>query len=850
MAKQYSVKSEWFKKRDNLKHIISSWCRKKTETEVFCFICSKNILCGKQGFSALTQHTNTEMHIKNASVKLCVQQLVLQPKESGNSICTSVVPHKSVPSTTGSGLSSSGLSTTSLSTHITTLSAGTPSLSTPSTPPNSLKLLSLFSRRESSARAEIIWALKSVQSNFSPYACDDLKEIFSAMFPDAVPEQFCLGKTKLSYLITEALGPYFHENLIADVKTSPYSLLYDETTNNSNHKELQFALRFWSEDYQEIVCRHLKTVFIGHATANDIKKQIENALRESGLSLNKLLMLGSDGPNVNAKVWKMMNQNLIEERNKGLIDIGTCNLHVIHNAFLKGIEEFGEVGKELIVDIYSFFKKYPARWEDFSSIQQKLCLEKNRFIKHSSTRWLTLGPAAERLLSQWLAVEEYFFKFIPLKNQSLMKCPKYKHISESLKYVDIKVELVFLTESAVLFEPFLKTFQKSEPLIHILYSEISELLKKIAGRICKTNEIDIHKVISDNQLLPIKDIYCSKQIKDLSMRFKDNEKMNFRHNMQKHYRAAFNYLIKKTCMDSGKFLFYFKCVQPEEIAQPKSLNYACQIAKSLTFLGIDDLQIRDEWLILQSQLLSANLGTNKLRIDHFWRDIIYAKDSTGKVKYPTLRLFVKACLSLSHGNSDVERCFSISSRVLTQEKASMSEKMLNARLNIKDGIQKFKNVSEVPITKKLLSLTYSAGNSYFAYLEEQKKAKERELKEAAEKEEEKKKSETLKEEVERKKEGINSLEKKAQVLMVKHQEIQSSADSLLKEGNERLKEAVKKNDSVQIRIAQGLLEAAEKLRVTEREHETESVKINKLVHKRKTNLIDFYTKSPKKMFKK
>jgi len=38
---------------------------------------------------------------------------------------------------------------------------------------------------------------------------DGLAELFKAMFPKAVPDKCSLSRTKMSYLITDALGPHF-----------------------------------------------------------------------------------------------------------------------------------------------------------------------------------------------------------------------------------------------------------------------------------------------------------------------------------------------------------------------------------------------------------------------------------------------------------------------------------------------------------------------------------------------------------------------------------------------------------------------------------------------------------------
>lgn len=64
-------------------------------------------------------------------------------------------------------------------------------------------------------------------------------------------------------------------------------------------------------------------------------------MSNASLSSSNLLMLGSDDLNVNKAVPKKMDQELLKSRKKGLIDIGICNIHTIHDAFRKNMKELG-----------------------------------------------------------------------------------------------------------------------------------------------------------------------------------------------------------------------------------------------------------------------------------------------------------------------------------------------------------------------------------------------------------------------------------------------------------------------------------------------------------------------------
>ena len=58
------------------------------------------------------------------------------------------------------------------------------------------------------------------------------------------------------------------------------------------------------------------------------------------MGASKLIQVGMDGPNVNIKLLKMIQAERSENEHQ-LIDIGSCGLHTIHNAFKTGTESTG-----------------------------------------------------------------------------------------------------------------------------------------------------------------------------------------------------------------------------------------------------------------------------------------------------------------------------------------------------------------------------------------------------------------------------------------------------------------------------------------------------------------------------
>ena len=232
---------------------------------------------------------------------------------------------------------------------------------------------------------------------------------------------------------------------------------------------------------------------MGHATSEDLSKKILQSIEDEGLSLERLLMLASDGPAVNKKVWSNVDSEKRKRYSKGLLNIGTCNIHAVHNAFLKGIQELGEECSDMIIAVYHFFSGWTARSENFSQCQRKVKVPQHKFVKHVPTRWLTIGEAASRLMEQWPALTECFLEFVPKKNslKYLMSNAKYLKIVSWLKKQTMKAEIEFIISSAATFTAFTGVFQRQEPLIHVVHFELRRLCTVLLGQIVPADDVNL-----------------------------------------------------------------------------------------------------------------------------------------------------------------------------------------------------------------------------------------------------------------------------------------------------------------------------------------------------------------------
>ncbi|CAF3868853.1 unnamed protein product [Rotaria sp. Silwood1] len=189
----------WLSKLDSNGNLVKMWLKQdSSETTFICTICRTDDLdCSSKGWKDVEQDMQHEKKINLNALK-------------NNSQLTF-----SIPATTTSSTSSTNIL----------------QLADPNKP-------LLFDDQVS--QAEILWTLESVQNRFSYKNSVDVSELFRTIFPNSkIAQKFSIHHSKMSYVISHGLGPYFCDQLIKDIKNCErFVLCFDKQTNNQNKKQL------------------------------------------------------------------------------------------------------------------------------------------------------------------------------------------------------------------------------------------------------------------------------------------------------------------------------------------------------------------------------------------------------------------------------------------------------------------------------------------------------------------------------------------------------------------------------------------------------------------------------------
>ena len=356
-----------------------------------------------------------------------------------------------------------------------------------------------------------------------------------------------------------------------------------------------------------------------------------------------------------------MNKFLKESGNPGMINIGTGNLHVVHNSFCKALEAYGSPVDDLAVDIHSFFKISSARRVDFKFIQLDEEVDTHTFLRHVPSRWLTLGPVVDRLIEQWEPLQKHFTELANKDPKNAPISSAFKRSCTRLQNKQTIVELHFLKSVMPLYHSFLELFQTEAPLVHVLYEELCGLVYTMMGRYIKASVYqnktgkDLQEVKHDDMQKQSsdKELVIEESTREVLGKLDSGKQKRALLDIRKFFSTGVSYLLSRFPFDN-ELLKDLSCLHPDHRLESGSISAVERIARKLPFVEEEDVPlIADEWKVYQGEDINEKMWKQKgklRRTDHYWRDILQLKISSGKDKYTRLEKVVKGILALPHGS--------------------------------------------------------------------------------------------------------------------------------------------------------------------------------------------------------
>lgn len=673
-----------------------------------------------------------------------------------------------------------------------------------------------LSTEDQISSAEILLMLRSVKHNHSFRSSDDFIPVLRAAFNNPIVNGMMMSAAKVSYSITYGIAPYFHDQMVRDMSNTWYTLIVDETTTEQSVKQFDMHVRYWSPRQDKIVRCYFGSAFLSHACSNDLTSSVVQALSNDSLPITKLIHVGADGPNVNKAFKNQLNDSIVLLGGRKLIDIGSCNIHIVHNGFHAGIASVDQSWgvEDFLNDIFAFFRKYPSRPEDFAKVQAALNMEKKAFKRYVSNRWLSVAPVCCRIIESWSCLEHFFLK--GEHSKAIKQSNMFTRICASLQLGNImKARLHFLVSVAGIFEPFLLRFQSEATMVHLLIDELASVFRLLLQRFLKSDALTGK---SDAQLLDIsldarsvEQCDFGSKTKELVRQLKKDNSSNvglLQRDMLHFLKSCAKYLQERIPL-KNTFLNNIRCLQSTMRSTPESNQMITALAKCLPHVsgGITFADcLSTEWLLYQADNdITPNWyegdGENLMTVGQYWARVFKQRDVCGQPKYNNIMLVVKAALSVSHGQADVERGFSLNKHIITETRVSLKQKTIVALRTVQDVLSRHGDVEKVNVNQQLIRSYRAAHATYLADLEtvqqKDKKATETEVKaddDAAK----------------------QTLKRKADI-----QSKQKDAEKLIAEANVRLTKAAESKDLCEMMAAQALLQSGHAKLTEARQEQTD-----------------------------
>ncbi|KAJ8893675.1 hypothetical protein PR048_006275 [Dryococelus australis] len=123
---------------------------------------------------------------------------------------------------------------------------------------------------------------------------------------------------------------------------------------------MDIVVKYWDVENSFASIKYLTSSFLEQSRPADLLEKLIVCTGETDLSIEGLVQLSTDGPNVNLKLISDLKSytRITLDSEKEILDLGTCSMHIINGAYKTA---HAKVGWQLnfLENLTVFFKNYP-----------------------------------------------------------------------------------------------------------------------------------------------------------------------------------------------------------------------------------------------------------------------------------------------------------------------------------------------------------------------------------------------------------------------------------------------------------------------------------------------------------
>lgn len=529
------------------------------------------------------------------------------------------------------------------------------------------------------------------------------------MCPDSqIAKQINLARTKATCLTKNVAGNAHLIELTDQMRSQPFSLVIDESTDVAAKKNLVLVTRaaVWEKETLKVRDYFYHVLELAEADAITIHGAIKKKFDEDNIPYREnLLGFAADGANVmmggSHSVATLLRNDCPD------IFVLKCVCHSFALCASYACKKLPQSTENVCREIYFFLNSSPLRTAKFNELQTLLDLKPLKMLHPSATRWLSLEAVVRRMLDRFDALKLYFSFTDASADQRQVE--KMAHINQALNDPLTKIVLTFLEFILPKVNSLNRLFQSETPQIFRLSEELDRLVRTLLSYFMDEEYLSKLKNLDDlcleeGNYCDLKHMYVGVKTRKLLDELALDELKKPIGNVAHQFRVmAMNFYlslvhqIRQRMNANDETLTSLKLIDPENIKQRKFPSLAPLLTRFPRIVDETEMQAADDeyrelrnlnWISTAD--VSDSVG--------FWGKVLSTRRTSGEYAFPTLKRFIPTMLSLPHSSATVERVFSAVNLNKTKLRNRMSNSSLEGILAAKEYAETHKGGKNQMVT--------------------------------------------------------------------------------------------------------------------------------------------------------
>lgn len=523
---------------------------------------------------------------------------------------------------------------------------------------NSVKLTDYFKNLQHHdenkviAAKEAAWAYHTARHNISLRTSDCSGALIRHLFD----VKFSMARNKTSAIINNVISPFIESEVDKKLNELTFVTLITDTSNRLNIKMLPIIARGFSPK-EGVVNFKIALTTIPNEKSSTLAQELVQVLDAKDLK-NKMVAFGADNTNLNfggrdrkgkENVWRKLQAQLGRE----ILGLG-CGAHITHNAIDAGCEMLDTNFEALVVNIHKHFRIHTTRNETLKEHCVLFDKVYQGMKSHSGTRFLSLNPAIQRILSMFEPLRSYF--------DELEKRPPWTEFFFDNK---AKFWLFFIENQTSRFNDSIKIMERATTTSFQAAEEMNMLRKKVQNRL----QLKYLPADAESEFNNLPEVDQTKIHKDIS----------------KFYSTIIDYIENWDKSFDGSRAFDWMSMTrfPDWSTVKNSFDFAVSRFGDKFRELVNRDQICDEFGLMK-EFCEQNISdwrTNRTPCSEIWQQI-FKEMSEQQTQLVNMEKLVEFAFCLPGTSTEVERVFSLINNIWDDNKSHMKIETVGNYLSI------------------------------------------------------------------------------------------------------------------------------------------------------------------------